>query len=400
MIPATIIFFIVAILGILVFMKPWRIVAKHSDPDEASDKMPKVSVVAYVLRDEENLTEYVDMLLSQDYPDFEVILVCDASAEATAILSEKFENVENLHLTFIPPGSHNLSRRKLAQTIGIKRAAGDVVVTTSTSVMPRGNMWLKELTKPFADSRIDVVCGYVHPVFSDYKGVAKWYRQMDATLFSAQWMAAAAEGAPFRGNGFNMAFRRRLFFEAKGYASTLTLMDGDDDIFIKEICRAGHGALVLSPDSVADTRWGEETDRIHVDLKDRYAFTRKYLPKLPFIKSGCLAAVNWIMLLQLVMAVLILIAFIPIEPVALCGDTSPTAIPITEYLIMAGVNFVCFLAFWLTEILLYRRLASKLGSIRLFWAVYPFMLWRPIGNFLFFLNHFPTRRAHYTWSRS
>ncbi|MDE6811741.1 MAG: glycosyltransferase, partial [Muribaculaceae bacterium] len=168
--------------GIMSGMRPWRRVASYETRPTGQQALPKISIVAYVLRDEDDLTSYVDRLLSQDYPDFEVILVCDASAETTAVLSEKFENIENLKLTFIPPGSHNLSRRKLAQTLGIKRASGDVVLTTATSVIPASDKWLRSMAEPFADHDINIVCGYVHPEFSDFTGAAKWYRQMDGVL--------------------------------------------------------------------------------------------------------------------------------------------------------------------------------------------------------------------------
>ncbi len=377
--------------AIIYGLAPWRKVASYETRPTGLEALPKISVVAYTLRDEDNLEEYIDLLLGQDYPDFEVILVCDASAEASAMISEKYENVGNLHVTFIPPGSHNLSRRKLAQTIGIKRASGEVVVTTSTSVKPRSDKWLRSMAEPFADSEVNIACGYVHPTFADYKGPAKWYRQMDNVLTSAQWMTAAIEGHPYRGDGFNLAFRRHLFFEAKGYSSSLTLVDGDDDIFITAISNGSDGVLVLNPDSFADTRWESEANRMHVEYKDRYAFTRKYLPKSPFLRAASLAWAQW---LSVAAFVCIIITILP-EILMLADGISAGY----SEIITLGVALLLIIGFWLYEILTYRRLATRLEAVRLFWGVIPFMLWRPIGNFLFFLNHYPSRKSHYTWVR-
>ncbi|MDE6330949.1 MAG: glycosyltransferase [Muribaculaceae bacterium] len=443
----TLAFLAAALIAVFIGLAPWRNVARYESPqpdaptdvdsgddfdaapgrrpdttcDSPADAgLPKVSVVAFVLRDEENLTPYVDMLLGQNYPDYEVILVCDASAEATAMLSEKFEDTPNLKLTFIPPGSHNLSRRKLAQTLGIKRAEGEVVVTTSTSVMPRSEEWLRALVGQMADPEVDVVCGYVHPEFDDYRGMWKWYRQFDATLTAAQWMDAAIKGNPYRGDGYNLAFRRRLFFEAKGYSSTLTLMDGDDDIFIHEICAPGHGRLALSPDSTVDTRWGEDANRIHNDLKDRYRFTRRWLPKLPFLRAGMLSAIQWLMLIQFLAALtgiaMLIVHLLP----GVFGEASaaitrmltatfpPVGNELTAFtdtismrlLSLIICNLLIPICTWGAEILTYRALARRLGSIRLFIAVVPFMLLRPLRNFMFALRHYPTRKSHFTWVRS
>lgn len=379
--------------GSIAGLRPWRRIASYESSPTGQQALPKVSVVAYVLRDEDDLTGYVDTLLHQDYPDFEVILVCDASAESTAMLSEKFENIENLKLTFIPPGSHNLSRRKLAQTLGIKRASGEVVITTSTTVIPTSNQWLRSMAEPFADHDINIVCGYVHPDFKDFKGPAKWYRQMDGVLTSAQWMKEAADGFPYRGDGFNLAFRRHLFFDSKGYASSLILMDGDDDVFINEISAPGSGTLVINPDAFVDTRWKNEANRIYVEMKDRYCFTRKYLPKGPFLRASFLQWTNWLMLLAVAAIIICGISLIK-------GLEAGWNSPEIPSIIILGAALMVALEFWIFEILTYRKLAVKLKAVRLFWAVVPFILWRPIGNFLFYINHYPNRKRHYTWERN
>ncbi len=374
---------------------------------DADADRPKVSVVSYVLRDEEALDEYIGTLLAQDYPDLEIVLVCDASAEAAAKIAEKYENTPRLHITFIPPGSHNLSRRKLAQTVGIKAASGEVVLLTSSSVFPVSTQWVDLMTAPFAtDSTTAVALGYVHTSIDDLSGGGKWYRQFDHLLDSALWMDAAMTGNPFRGDGYNMAFRRQLFFDNKGYASTIPLMDGDDDIFIRELSRFGPVALRLAPDAILDSRYGEQSDRCYAELKDRRIFTRRYLPKAPFRRQGFFSCCQWVLLIS-VMAILTL-CILP-----LCGHQyaglltglpwwiirlTPEPMVIDRYPVIA-LTVAALAATWGVEIRTYRRLARALGAVRLFWAVIPFLLWRPIGDFIFRISHFATRKSHFTWQR-
>lgn len=388
--------FVIAIVaaGFFFGLSEWRRVGDYESRLTGQSVLPKMSVIAYVHRDEENLNEYIDALLSQDYPDYEVILVCDASAEASAMLSEKFEDVKNLHITFIPPGSHNLSRRKLAQTLGIKRASGQIVVTTSTSVLPRSNQWLRSMAEPFADNGVDIVCGYVHPEIKDFAPATRLYRQMDSVLTAAQWMNAAIQGHTYRGDGYNLAFRRHLFFERKGYASSLTLVDGDDDIFVNELASSGEGRLVLSPDSMVDTRWKDEADRMYIEYKDRYNFTRKYLPKAPFIKASIMSWVIWLSLPAIIGIILEACSHFTTSA-AVSNAPFPTA-DIT----LLALSAIGVLGFWTSIIIFYRRLAARLEATKLLWSILPFMLWRPIGNTLFFLNHYPSRKVHYTWVRN
>ena len=54
----------------------------------------------------------------------------------------------------------------------------------------------------------------------------------------------------------------------------------------------------------------------------------------------------------------------------------------------------------LVEISVYRKAATALGAIRLWWAVPLFMLWRPVGNFLFRISRYSHRKKNFTWQRT
>ena len=61
----------------------------------------------------------------------------------------------------------------------------------------------------------------------------KWIRT-DTTYIAMQYLAMAIKGRPYMGVGRNMAYRKSLFFERKGFASHLNLASGDDDLFVNE----------------------------------------------------------------------------------------------------------------------------------------------------------------------
>lgn len=386
--------------------------AEGEDPaaggKRSSRRWPKVSVVSYALRDEEALSEYLDILLAQDYPDMEVVLVCDASAEATSMIAERFGNVGNLHITFIPPGSHNLSRRKLAQTVGIKAAKGDVVILTSTSVAPESDRWVREMARPFAaDPKTAAALGFMHLPIADLSGKTKWYRQFDYIIESANWIYSAIKGDPYRCSGGNLALRRSCFFSNKGYATTISLMDGDDDIFIREIARHGRVEMQLSADSAVNACRGEQTDAFYIDLKDRHIFTRQYLPRSPFVRMAALSASQWILLLTALLSLLSAAIGFPglidpdRQPGVCCVSSSELIIPPTPgaAIATAAITLITLATVWGSVTAAYRRLAAPLGAVRLFWATVPFMLWRPLGNIIFNINHRPMRKSHYTWQR-
>lgn len=345
-------------------------------PDE---KVPKASVVVYCFNDEESLGDYLELLMNQDYPDYEVILVNEGSFDVSASLAERLQSKypTRLYVTFIPPESHNLSRRKLALTVGIKAAHGDVVVTTASNCIIPSQQWLSLMMQPFIGSdRTDVVLGYAHINFDNLHGAGKWYKEFDATLTACQWLGAAINHYPYRGDSFNLAYRRHLFFEQKGYSKTIHLMNGDDDLFINDISNRTNTDVMIAPDAILTFDYGEAGNRILNDLKERYQFTSQMLPKMPFLRAGFGSAMQWAATaFGIVASVVSLPNLIPF--IVACG-------------LLAILNIF--------EIILYRKAARALGSVCLWWALPFFLLWHPIGNFIFKCQRRRQRKKNFTFA--
>ena len=362
-------------------------------PQEEQDPAfgtPKVSVIVYSQVSEEKLMDYLTTICEQDYPDFEVIVVCEATAESNEVLSEcctrRFNNV---YVTFIPPGSHNLSRRKLALTLGMKAAKGKIVVTTTANAEIHSQRWLSKLISPFrrenAES-IEVSLGYSHFDYSQMKGWGKWYREFVALLTDAEWIGYALARKPYRGDGYNLAFRRKLFFDHKGYSQSMYLHSGDDDIFINEIATPENTAMVLDGESILSINWGEASKRMWRAQKEQYDFTSHWLPQEPFRRAGAVSTMQWIIL------------FLYIATGILGYMQIGNMYDISSY-IPAIVSCALLLLFQLAQILIYRGAAKKMDATRLWWALPIFWLLKPLLNKLFGFRHRRSRRWNYTWKR-
>ncbi len=348
-------------------------------PAEDFPAKKKVSVIVYTENTDYPLEDYINILLEQDYPNFEIIGVNDASHEATAIVAEKFEGNNRVYITFVPQGSHNVSRRKLALTIGMKAAHGEIVLTTVSNAEIPSNSWLSQMAAPFNENpSTQVVLGVSTMNFHEMDGINKWYRQFDYSMSTFQWLGYAIDGSAYRGDGYNLAFLRKIFFEHKGYAKTINLHSGDDDLFVHEITRPGNTSVVLSPQSLLTTNWGESTKRVYTHAKEKYDFDARWLPGEPFMRAGILSLCQWVMLASCIAG-------------ALFSMTNIFAISIATVLL---------LSYWATDISLYRRAAPHIASSRLWWIAIPiFMLAHPIVNFFFKLKHKSSRIKNFTWVR-
>lgn len=346
-----------------------------------SKRRPRASVLVYCQHDEEVLADCLAQLAAQDYPDYEVVVVCDASAEYAEYLNEKYKKeYTDLYVTFVQPGSHNLSRRKLAITIGAKAAKGEILVLTVANIILPSEQWLSSIMAPFCGEEgkhRDVVLGLSRIDFGCMHGPGKWYRQFDSLLTNALWIGSAANGDPYRGDGYNLAFRRDVFFRNKGFARTINLHYGDDDLFIHEISTGANTVPVINSESIILTDWGDAGNRVWSILKERYSFTSRWLPHGPFVRSAIQMALQWI---------------IPGAAVAAAIISLPNLVP-------SVVAILFVLLFWGVEIACYRRLAARCGAVRLWWAVVPFWLWRPLADFWFRYDHRHSRKKNFTWQR-
>lgn len=368
------------------FIPMWRVV-KSSRKQEKEAYMldlpdngetPLVSVIVHTVSSEEILLQYLEVLMNQDYPNYEVIIVNEGGYEVSASLNEKLQKLypDKLYVTFIPPESHNLSRRKLAQTIGIKAAKGEIVLTTGANCIIPSKSWLSLMMQPFFhEPAIEIVLGYSHIEFDNLSGPGKWFHEFDTTLTACQWLGAAINKYPYRGDRYNLAFRRNLFFDHKGYSQSLHLMNGDDDLFVNEISNGDNTDVIISHDAILTYDWGESGNRVLAEMKNNYRFTSQLLPKMPFLRAGVGSAMQWL-------------ALIAAAAGAILG------LPFLLHLWIA-VGIITLL--WATEIYVYRKVARALGSVCLFWSVPLFLLWHPIDS-LFTKNYSRRqRRRHFTF---
>lgn len=388
--------FVIGLLLMLIPLHTWRRTASFPTSEPTQTTPPKLSVVLYSEGHEEEILDCVTRLSTQDYPDYELIIVCRATMESRNILAARLTEFPNVYVTFIPQGSHNLSERKLAITIGLKAAKGDIVLTTTTNIVPGSEHWFSEIAAPFSNPRIELVLGYSNIDINEMKGPSKWYRQFDSVVNATQWIAYAADGKAYRGDGYNMAFRRDTFFRHKGFAKTINLHYGDDDLFIHELATPCNTAVVVNENSNITTIWGNMANKIWKLRKERYLFTSRWLPDGPFVMMGFLSFLNWLVSLTCLGLIVILsLSIAVIEP----DFATSYKADLTEKCVFLGVTVLLYLWMQIWMIRLYRKISRRLDAVQLRLSVPLFLLIHPFLNCLFRINHNHRRKSVYTWRR-
>ena len=71
-------------------------------------ELPGISIIITAKNEAENLRNNLPFILKQDYPNFQVVVVDNASSDSTDDVLSRFRyNHPNLYVTFIPIDSKN-----------------------------------------------------------------------------------------------------------------------------------------------------------------------------------------------------------------------------------------------------------------------------------------------------
>lgn len=203
------------------------ILYKH--PEVNPSKKP-VSVIICARNESVNLTEFLPSVLKQDYPDYEVIVVNDCSEDNSFdILGDFLQQYPHLKISNVNKDSKFTHNKKFAQFIGIKAAKNDLLLFTDADCHPESDKWLETIVSRFED-HIDFVIGYGG--YLKRKGLLNRYIRYDSMTIAMQYFGMAIRGVPYMGVGRNLAYRRSLFFNKKGFGSHNHVLSGDDDLFV------------------------------------------------------------------------------------------------------------------------------------------------------------------------
>jgi len=206
-----------------------------------------VSVVICARNEYNQLKENLPLILGQDYPDFEVVVVNHASEDDTAfLLSKMAEQYPQLKIVEIRENLNFFEGKKFPLSIGIKSATHDLVLLTDADCRPAGPAWITHMAGGFSE-KIEIVIGY--GAYQQSNSLLNRLIRFDTVHIALQYFSFALAGIPYMGVGRNMAYRKSLFYENKGFTSHYTIHSGDDDLFINRAATRKNTGMVADPGS-------------------------------------------------------------------------------------------------------------------------------------------------------
>ncbi|OJU53030.1 MAG: hypothetical protein BGN96_09900 [Bacteroidales bacterium 45-6] len=274
-----VLFFLIEAFFYLCYYKaPIRFRRKEAAQESSSlqdSSLPPVSVLIVSSNSAHHLERCLPLILEQDYPDFEVIVVNDGSTDETEeLISRLRDKYTNLYGTYLPKTSDNIfGRKKLAMTIGAKAAKHDVILSTEAFCEPVSDKWIAMMAQHVSDEK-PVVAGHCY-FFEKPRSFASRLIAFDNLMYALQYMSMIIKGKPFSATFRNLAIRKKIFFEHKGFASVLNHQHGEE-LFLNQILSGENTALCLNPDSFVKSVFEEPESYIWKEYKIAYQQIKKH----------------------------------------------------------------------------------------------------------------------------
>lgn len=208
---------------------------------------PPVSVIIAARNDSDNLFANLPLILQQNYPNFEVIVVNHQSIdESYHIINAYKMQYPHLRMIEVERSKHIGIGKKLPLTLGIKSALHEHLVFTDADCQPESNLWLQGMVDGFVNEN-QIVLG-----FGPYKEEAGFLNKVirfDTIFIAMNYFSFALAKIPYMGVGRNLAYTKTAFKSVSGFKSHYAISSGDDDLFIQEATKLNTYNIQVNPDT-------------------------------------------------------------------------------------------------------------------------------------------------------
>jgi len=261
-----------------------------SQPKKPTQKNIAVSIIICAKNEAINLEAFLPLILQQEYPEFEIVLINDNSQDNTLEVIEKFAlQHNNIKIVNVVPNEAFYGSKKYALTLGIKAAKHDFLLLTDADCKPQSKIWLKEMSSFFSNSQT-IVLGY-GAYTKINKSILNKLIRFETVLTALQYFSFAKIGIPFMGVGRNLAYRKDVFFNTNGFQKHLQIHSGDDDLFINQVANKDNTAICFTKESFTYSNpkktfksWIIQKRR-HISTAKHYQFKHKSLLALFYISQ-------------------------------------------------------------------------------------------------------------------
>lgn len=201
-------------------------------PLNNSKKHP-VSIVIAAKNEAKNLPGLLKSLGEQNFDDFEIVIIDDASTDETKTILQNLAQA-NPRLVFksIPKTDKYSGNKKTALTEAIALAKNEHLLFTDADCIPASKDWILGMQSQFSDKK-HIVLGY--GAYQKEKTFLNKLIRYETLLTAWQYFSYTLAGIPYMGVGRNLAYTKFIFKKNKAFRSHRHILSGDDDLAVQNM---------------------------------------------------------------------------------------------------------------------------------------------------------------------
>jgi glycosyltransferase involved in cell wall biosynthesis len=233
-----------------------------------------VSVIICAKNEEKNIGSLIELLLNQNYPNYEILIIDDASSDKTQEIIEGYElSNSKIKLVKVKNNEAFWGNKKWALTLGIKASKHENLLFIDADCKPNSENWIQKMVENFTKDKT-IILG-----FSPYQKIKNsWLNKLiryETFLTALQYFSWAKAGKPYMGVGRNLAYKKTDFFNQNGFISHMKIHSGDDDLFINAAANINNLSIEFSKQSFVYSE-PKKTWNDWILQKRRHLTTAKY----------------------------------------------------------------------------------------------------------------------------
>ncbi|MCF2875033.1 MULTISPECIES: glycosyltransferase [unclassified Tenacibaculum] len=273
----TVVFYIfvaVTIIQIIYFLS-FSVFAFKKEKKAISNNIP-ISVIICVKNKANELADYIQEFSKQNYTDFEIVLINNASSDDTLGVMENLQQeYSNIKIVNVVNTEAFWGNRKYALTLGIKAATHEHLLFTDISCKPDSAYWIEEMSSNFSQEK-SIILGYqkIKPKKLSFSNLLIRFDNIFNHILSFSF---AKFGSPFSANIKNLGYTKSEFFKVNGFIKHMDSFLGEDDLFIKDAANNKNTAISIAENS-------RVTSNSYISFKDWFTQKRKLSIIFPLYK--------------------------------------------------------------------------------------------------------------------
>lgn len=206
-----------------------------------------VSIVICAKNEAENLQRNLPFFITQQHPNFEIIIVDDGSKDNTSlVLKTLVSNNSTIRVIKLNPEDKVGYGKKHALQLGIEAAKNELIYLTDADCKPASEHLLAIMTSAVSDKH-KIVLG-ISPYYKS-KGILNGLIEYETAQTALQYLGYATLGCPYMSVGRNVLYDASLLKTLQWTKEDYAIASGDDDLAIQQLANKKNTTVCIDKDS-------------------------------------------------------------------------------------------------------------------------------------------------------